>query len=97
MLSTRVDETNYATSAFEAELILDSKEITHLICDHWFGAGQTLGTDLAALWKKKYPSIERIVLLTGADISTLKSPPEVNTVLSKSVETSTLIESLELA
>lgn len=96
MLNRRVDETASTTSAMEAEVILESKEVTHVICDHWFGSGQTLGTELAPIWKKKYPSIERIVILTGMDIDTLDTSPEIYSILTKAAEPETLIETLGL-
>ncbi|MCP4679291.1 MAG: response regulator [Deltaproteobacteria bacterium] len=96
MLKGRVDEILSAYSPLEAETILETREITLLICDHWFGPGQPLGADLAAKWKERYHSIQRAVVLTGTDISKLETPSGVHQIIAKTVKTEELVNALGL-
>ncbi len=97
MLKNRVDEIVTAFSPQEAETVLGSRKITHLICDHWFGAGQPLGLNLAGKWKNEHSSIRRAVVLTGTDITKLEAPPGVHQVIAKTVKADELAEALGLA
>jgi DNA-binding NtrC family response regulator len=96
MLGKRVDEIASAFSPQEAEMVLVSKEVTHLVCDHWFGMGQPLGVDLVAKWKEKYQSIQNIVLLTGTDETRLSLPTEGVRIMNKTVNPDDLIAALNL-
>lgn len=86
MLRSKVDEILVAVSPLEAEMLLDTQEVTHLICDHWFGRGQRLGVHLVRQWKETYPSIKRAVLLTGTDISLIEVQPDIDAILDKTVD-----------
>ena len=96
LLDRQVRRIETATNPTEAEIILRSGNITHLICDHWFGPGQPLGIDLAARWKATFPSIRRAVVLTGTDINKLPRAEGVDRILPKVVDPDELIEVLEL-
>ncbi len=96
LLDRQVKRIETATNPWEAETILKSGQITHLICDHWFGPGQPLGIDLAARWKKEYPSILRAVVLTGMDITKISLASGVDSILPKVVEPEELINTLQL-
>lgn len=94
MLKDRFDEVLSAYSPDEAELILASREVTMVICDHRFGDNQDVGLKLVADWRKKHPSIRRAVLLTGTDVSILTAPEGVDRIISKSIRTKELLEAL---
>lgn len=96
LLDRQVRRIETASNPTEAEIVLRSGNITHVICDHWFGPGQALGIDLAARWKKTYPSIQKAVVLTGTDIDKLPDATGVDRVLPKIVDPDDLIEVLEL-
>ncbi len=96
MLQRSVSEITTAISPTEAETILETRQVTHIICDHWFGQGQPLGLSLVATWKKRYPSLKRIVVLTGTDVSQLETPEGVDGVMPKTVDPAKLIKILEL-
>ena len=96
LLDRQVRRIETASTPIEAEIILRSGHITHVICDHWFGPGQPLGIDLVSNWKKNFPSILRAVVLTGMDISKLPSAPGVDRILPKVVDPDELIEVLDL-
>lgn len=96
MLKKYADEIITATNPSEAESVLEMGEVTHLICDHWFGPGQPLGLDLVSRWKKSYSSIRRAVVLTGTDVTQLKTQPGVHQIMTKTVEPSELASALDL-
>ena len=95
ILSRSFDEILTAETPADAERILESRPVTHLLCDQLLGPGQPLGNDLAARWRPRYPSIEHVVLLTGADIRTLQIADEVDLVLPKTTELAELTSALE--
>ena len=96
LLSRRVREVLTAGSPAEAEAILKTGVVTHLICDHWLGPGSPLGVDLAAAWRKKYPSIKRTVILTGTDTTRLDPHPGIDAITDKTVDPEALVEALAL-
>jgi DNA-binding NtrC family response regulator len=96
ILGKSVDVIASAFSPQEAETVLASKKVTHLICDHWFGEGQPLGIDLVAKWKEKYPFIRQIVLLTGTDVTRLTPQSDDILVMNKTVNPEDLIRALNL-
>lgn len=93
LLDRKVQEILSATNAMEAEVILKSGRVTHVICDHWFGPGQPLGTDLVTEWKMRYPNIRKAVVLTGTDINKLDADA-VDAILPKVVDPADLIKVL---
>ncbi|MCP4600586.1 MAG: response regulator [Proteobacteria bacterium] len=96
MLKSSVDEILTAITPSEAEMVLESRKITHVICDHWFGPGLPLGLDLAAKWKEQHLSIQRAVVLTGTDVSRLESRPGVHQIMAKTVRPEELLKALGL-
>ncbi len=96
LLDRTVGKIQTATNPSEAEIVLRTGKVTHVICDHWFGPGQPLGLDLVSSWKEKYPSIKRAVVLTGTDVDKLADTKNVDKILPKVVDPKYLIEVLEL-
>ena len=94
MLKRHFDRVITAVSPKEAEVILYSNSVTHVICDHWFGAGQPLGLDIAARWKEEFKSIKRAVVLTGTDATQLTPPPGVHQIMAKTAEAEDLASAL---
>ena len=95
LLDRSVSRIETATNPKEAEIVLRAGNVTHVICDHWFGPGQPLGLDLVTQWKETYPSIRRIVVLTGTDVNKLEKSKNV-VILPKVVDPDELIEALGL-
>jgi DNA-binding NtrC family response regulator len=96
ILGKRVDEIIAAFSPQEAETVLVSREVTHLVCDHWFGMGQPLGIDLVVKWRQLYPSLQKVILLTGTDVARLTPPDAGILVMNKTVNPEDLIKALNL-
>ena len=96
ILKKAADEVVCACSIRDAETILASQKITHLVCDHWFGPGQPLGLQQSLKWKKNHPSIQKAILLTGTDVVSEKAPPGLDKIMSKAVDPSEIVAALEL-
>lgn len=75
----------------DAEAVFASTEVTHLICDHYLGPGQPLGADLAAAWRERYPTLKRVLILTGRDTREIRHGPEIDHVLPKTAEPELLL------
>jgi DNA-binding NtrC family response regulator len=96
VLGRSVDEVIVACTIADAETILATRNVTHLLCDHWFGPGQPLGLQQALEWKKRHPSIKKAVLLTGTDVADKSAPPGLDGIMSKSVDPEELVKVLGL-
>jgi len=96
ILSKKAAETITARNISDAELILDTREITHVLCDHLLGPGQPKGLDNAIYWKEEYPSIRKIIVLTGTDAAFDEPPQGIDKVLPKTTDPMELAEHLQL-
>jgi CheY-like chemotaxis protein len=86
LLKKRFDEIVTAETPTDAETVLASHDVTHVICDQVLGPGQPQGLELARGWKTAFPSIRKIIVLTGANVNDLVAPPGVDLVLSKATD-----------
>ncbi|MCP4677226.1 MAG: response regulator [Deltaproteobacteria bacterium] len=89
LLKRRFDAVLTATNTGQAAALLRNNKVTTLVCDH--GISCPSGGELIAHWRKRYPSIEKTVVLTGADVESIEIPPEVDTLLSKTSKVSEII------
>ena len=96
ILGKRVDEISVAFNPREAATVLASKNVTHVVCDHWFGTGQPLGIDLVTEWKEQYPSIHKVVVLTGTDVTRIAPQTDDILVMNKAVNPEDLRKALGL-
>ncbi len=94
LLRRDFDEVMTAKSSSEAGSLLESKSVTHLICDYWLGRGQPLGVELIPTWRRRFPSIDRAVIFTGNEIDSIPVPLGVDRILSKSLDPMSLIKFL---
>jgi len=92
LLKNKVDEILTAQTPADAETILRSRAVTHVICDQLLGPSQPLGTDLSRGWKERYPSIRRIAILTGTNVGNIARPEGVDHVLAKTTDPVKLAE-----
>ncbi len=60
-----------AGSPGEAEEILEHHQPILLLCDYWLGNQYPPATDLIPAWRKRYPCLQRIALMTGTKASAL--------------------------
>lgn len=96
MLRGRVGRIVTAETPEDAEAVLDSTGVTHLICDHYLGPGQPLGMDLAAKWRGRYPTLRRVVILTGRDVKDIEPAGGIDHVLPKTTAPDRLAVLLQL-
>lgn len=88
-LKRRFDAIFTATDPASAERILKEQAISTLVCDH--GVAHPSSVQLITRWRKRYKSIRRAVILTGADIKEIKPTASVDVVLSKSLPLSDIL------
>jgi DNA-binding NarL/FixJ family response regulator len=83
-----------AENSYKAVTLLNSMNVTHLICDYWLGHNEPQGLELISVWRKKYPTIRRAILYTGTDLSDITLPLSVDRILSKTELPSLLIDAI---
>jgi CheY-like chemotaxis protein len=94
MLRGVFDEILTVETPADAEAVLASREVTHLVCDQCLGPGQPEGLAVASGWRTSYPSIRKLVILTGANVKNLTALPGVDHVLPKTIEPADLAKVL---
>jgi DNA-binding NarL/FixJ family response regulator len=67
----------------EAEAILEQEDVTHIISDYDLCPQYSRGTELIMGWRRQYPSIRRVLLLSGSCLSDADIPLEVDHYSSK--------------
>jgi len=95
MLNRHFDELHLLTCAAEAAALLGQEPVTHVICDQCLGEGDPPGTDLVPRWRREHPSIERAVILTGLDPTTLLAGPGIDAIVSKLAGSEELVRILK--
>ncbi len=86
-----------ATSPAEAEAILQTHPVSHLICDFDLGGEHPVGTDLVQKWRPQYPGIVRAIIFSGSRPSMIPTIPEVDAVLEKPSSLPALMAALHIA
>ncbi|MCP4605500.1 MAG: response regulator [Proteobacteria bacterium] len=94
-LKNEFGEVNTAGSSSEAELILKEKQVTHVICDHHSEQDRYWDPDLIRVWRQRYPSIRRVLLLAISDMLEIDIPSEVDFVFTKPVSPKKLLDELK--
>lgn len=79
------DEVLSAVTPQQAEELLEnpSARPTHLLIDQFLGQSGMLGTDLVAVWRRRYPSLRVAVVLSGAESVSAPEGSGVDMVLRK--------------
>ncbi len=101
LIAPAVDDVYTAGGAWEAQYILDSVPVSHLLCDlnitvendsplmsarhlpTFDNFRNQLGFELALQWRKKYPSIKKVVVYTGGDLYGISKPKGVDSLVCK--------------
>ena len=94
-LSRNFDKVLAAATPTEAEQLLMTHKVTHLISDYDLGAEHQRGTELVAIWRRRYKSIERALLLTGCSLVDIEIPAAVDKYFLKGVDAKHLLEALK--
>ena len=83
-----------ANTIEEAERILETHDITHLVCDYNVGPTVPNGTYLIQQLRNKYPSISRALIFTTHNLDATNRPHGVDRIISKNRSVSELIADL---
>lgn len=94
LLRSKVDEILIAANSSDAENILNSKPVTHILCDHMLGPGQPKGLEIAQDWKQIHSSIQKIIILTGTTVYKKDAPVGIDCILPKITDPIDLISYL---
>ena len=94
MLKNKFDEVLAVETPADAEAVLASRPVTHVVCDHCLGPGQPEGLAIAGAWRSAYPSIRRLVILTGVNLKNLSPAPGIDLLLPKTIDPADLASRL---
>ena len=96
IISKKISKILTASTITDAELILDTTRVTHILCDHLLGPGQPTGIESSISWKQKYPHIEKVVILTGTSAYLGDTPEGIDSILPKTTDPLKLTDLLKL-
>jgi ActR/RegA family two-component response regulator len=95
VLEKSFDEVHVATVPAQAEQVLESFPITHLVCDYRLGEHLPPGTVFVSKWRRRFANIRRAIVLTGAmDYYVFDVPPEVDAVRAKGIDNDDLVATI---
>ena len=94
VLRRHFDEIHALECAAEADALLGRLPVTHVICDHCLGEGDPLGLDLVPRWRREHRSIQRAIVLTGANERSLVAGPGIDAIASKVTGSEELVKLL---
>lgn len=98
MLRSHFSQILTATTPAQAEQLLRQHEVTHIVCDYDLGDDKPRGTTLITQWRGQYSTIQRTVIMTGVEPSSLfPSPVGVDEILDKPYSLKQLLASLGIA
>jgi CheY-like chemotaxis protein len=86
LLKGRFDAIIAVETPADAEAVLAAQRVTHVLCDQCLGPGQPEGLAIASGWRATYPSIRKMIILTGANVKNLAALPGVDLVLPKTTD-----------
>lgn len=85
-LSLYFEQVHTAGTPDEAEAALNEYHPTLLLCDYWLGNEYPPATDLIPGWRERYPTIERVALMTGTKAAALGRVHCVDAVFQKPLD-----------
>jgi len=77
------DGIHVAGRASDAESILSSHTVTHIVCDLYLGRDEPLGDELIRRWKRRWPTIRYAALFTGSTFEKDHSYEKVDNIFMK--------------
>ncbi len=78
-----IAEVVLAGTPAEAEALLRARRPTLLLCDYYLGEQHPPATALIPRWRKEFPFLERVAIMTGTRSSSLGPCPEADRVFEK--------------
>jgi DNA-binding response OmpR family regulator len=88
------DEIHLAEGQSEAESVLSTTPVTHVVCDFYLATGDTLGDRLLVEWRDSWPSIEYAALFTGSTLERVAGHEKIDDVFLKPNGFSDLVDHL---
>jgi response regulator of citrate/malate metabolism len=82
-MSLHFDPVFTAGTPEEAEAMLEAHRPRLLLCDYWLGNEFPPGTELIPSWRERYPTLERVALMTGTKAESLALTTCVDAVFQK--------------
>lgn len=81
-----------ASSPPEAEERLKAHSPRFLLCDYWLGEKFPPATGFIPRWRREYPCLARVVLMSGTNSASIPPCDAVDQVFAKPLDTVRLIE-----
>jgi DNA-binding NtrC family response regulator len=92
LLSLHFEQVFTASTPVEAEAVLLHHRPRLLLCDNWLGDEYPPGTALIPDWRQRYPSLERVALMSGTPATALEPVSSADVVFEKPVDIDQLID-----
>ena len=84
-----------AATPADAERILRENMVTHILLDFDLGYSSPRGTELVVDWRRRYPLIRKVLLLSGTRLQDKQIPPDVDRYFMKPIEPKDVMEALK--
>ena len=81
------DEVLLAGTPEEAEEHLRNSSPPFFLCDYWLGREHPPGSEVVRRFRKQFPCLERVALMTGSKVSALTDTVGADIVFSKPLNT----------
>jgi len=78
----------------EAILAMQEHEPTFLLCDFWLGEKHPPSTSLIPGWRSRFPSIKRVILMSGTKSSSIPTCAAVDAIFPKPLDLKGLVQYL---
>ena len=88
----RTFDTVSAGTPEEAEEILMRSSPPYLLCDYWLGVEFPPATHFIPAWRKKFPSLRRVALMTGTKTTSIDSPTGIDALFEKPLDLDVITE-----
>lgn len=80
-----------AVDPHAAEALLRAHSPRFLLCDYWLGEEFPPATGIIPRWRREYPCLERVALMTGTNSESIPQCDAVDKVFSKPLDTPRLV------
>lgn len=92
LLGLYFEEVYTAMTPPDAESTLEQRSPRFLLCDYWLGDKYPPATGFIPRWRKEYPCLLRVVLMSGTNSASIPPCPGVDHVFAKPLDTARLID-----
>jgi CheY-like chemotaxis protein len=96
VLKGTFDEMLVAQSTQQAEELLGTHQVTHVLCDRNLSES-TRGEEVIRRWRARWRTIRYAALMTGDDTHQLEGLPSIDAVFAKPIDPAALREALTAA